>query len=631
MGIKYLHTLVIGSGAAGLAAAVRLEALSVSPIAIYTEGLEYGTSLNTGSDKQTYYKLGMYGAEPDSPGQMAADLMAGGAMHGDIALVEAALSQQTFAHLVNLGVPFPHDEFGEFIGYKTDHDPRRRATSCGPYTSREMCLALINEVKKRRIEVQEGKVAIQLLVSADRCLGAIFLDSRSGSREAVLADNVIFAVGGPGSLYESSVYPALQTGGIGLALAAGAQAVNLAESQYGLAATRFRWNVSGSYMQALPRFISVDGNGVEREFLRPYFASVPQMYDAVFLKGYQWPFAASHVSGSSLIDIFVYIETVERKRKVYLDFRSDPEDLQLENLSPETREYLRRSNASQPQPLERLKSINAPALELFRRHGIDLAAEPLEIAVCAQHCNGGLAGDIWWESVNLKHFFPIGEVNGSHGVTRPGGSALNAGQVGAFRAAERIARRPAAPIDRDTAEVIAAEALQQYSAQFEKTAVLSWQTERQKIQHRMSESGAFIRTREQAVRALEETRRQFLDLSQDGLGGLSSRDCLEALRNRHLCLAALYYLQAIMGQIERIGSRGGSIVLSDGGQLIHPRLDGKWRMLPEVPGYRRQMMTIVRGQDGLPVVGFAPCRELPRPDGWFEVIWKEDRENQYHE
>lgn len=50
-----------------------------------------------------------------------------------------------------------------------------------------------------------------------------------------------------------------------------------------------------------------------------------------------------------------------------------------------------------------------------------------------------LKADIWWES-NLKHLFPVGEVNGSHGVYRPGGSALNSGQVGSLRAAQYISR-----------------------------------------------------------------------------------------------------------------------------------------------------------------------------------------------
>ena len=45
-----------------------------------------------------------------------------------------------------------------------------------------------------------------------------------------------------------------------------------------------------------------------------------------------------------------------------------------------------------------------------------------------------------WES-NICGFFPIGEVNGSHGVYRPGGTALNAGQCGSLRAAWHIASK----------------------------------------------------------------------------------------------------------------------------------------------------------------------------------------------
>jgi len=71
---------------------------------------------------------------------------------------------------------------------------------------------------------------------------------------------------------------------------------------------------------------------------------------------------------------------------------------------------------------------------------LDITKEYLEIAVCAQHNNGGLYGNYWWES-NLEHFFPVGEVNGSHGVYRPGGSALNSGQVGSTRAAQYITAR----------------------------------------------------------------------------------------------------------------------------------------------------------------------------------------------
>ena len=57
---------------------------------------------------------------------------------GDLALCEAAGSAQCFFKLVQLGVPFPRNEMGEFVGYQTDHDLRRRASSAGPLTSRYM-------------------------------------------------------------------------------------------------------------------------------------------------------------------------------------------------------------------------------------------------------------------------------------------------------------------------------------------------------------------------------------------------------------------------------------------------------------------------------------------------------------
>lgn len=47
-----------------------------------------GTSINTGSDKQTYYKLGMCGSEPDSPEAVAKALYSGGSMNGDLAMVK---------------------------------------------------------------------------------------------------------------------------------------------------------------------------------------------------------------------------------------------------------------------------------------------------------------------------------------------------------------------------------------------------------------------------------------------------------------------------------------------------------------------------------------------------------------
>ena len=631
---NFYNTIIIGSGAAGLCAALRLHAQNVSDIAIFTEGLKMGTSINTGSDKQTYYKLGIYGKEADSPELMAHDLAAGGAMHGDIALIEAALSIHGFSHLVNLGVPFPHDRFGQFTGYKTDHDPKRRATSCGPYTSRDMCRALISEIQRRNIPVFEKFPAVKLLTDKDRtrCIGAIFCQMSDGTLHAVQAENIIFATGGPGGLYAKSVYPKVHTGGIGLALEAGAKACNLAESQYGLASIKFRWNVSGSYMQTLPRFISTAPDGSdEKEFLREYFDSPEDMYKAIFLKGYQWPFAAGHVPGSSLIDIYTYIETEERNRRVFLDYRSDPEDLKIDALDDECATYLQRSGATGSTPLDRLLKMNQPAYELYRSHGIDLAEEMLEIAVCAQHNNGGLAGNIWWESINLRHLFPVGEVNGSHGVTRPGGSALNAGQVGAFRAAEYIANcyQQKSFDEKDFAQ-IAAGAIDFLEKSKLLIAQCDWKSERQELQNRMSCAGAFIRETQKVTDALDGAYNQYARLFNDGLGNLSGKDLAEALCNRQLCTAQIFYLESILMQIDYIGSRGGSLVLSPDGETFSDKLGSMWKIKPEVPAYRDQVMYISYADNGYPELSFEPCRPVPSPDGWFEKVWQECRNREIY-
>jgi succinate dehydrogenase/fumarate reductase flavoprotein subunit len=71
---------------------------------------------------------------------------------------------------------------------------------------------------------------------------------------------------------------------------------------------------------------------------------------------------------------------------------------------------------------------------------IDLKTEYLEIAVCAQHCNGGVSVDENWEST-VNGLYAAGEAAGTFGVYRPGGSALNSTQVGSLRAAEHIAKK----------------------------------------------------------------------------------------------------------------------------------------------------------------------------------------------
>lgn len=630
--VTTVHTLVIGSGAAGLNAAVQLRNQGVEDVLIVSESLQKGTSINTGSDKQTYYKLALCGEDADAPRLMADNYFAGGSMHGDLALAEASGSARAFLNLVNLGVPFPQDPFGQFIGYKTDHDPRQRATSIGPYTSREMCHALIRRVRQLAIPVREQTDVVALLTVAEdrrrRAAGALAVNG-DGELVALQAENVVFAVGGPGGLYKTSVYPEGHTGAIGLALLVGARAQSLSESQYGLASTMFRWNVSGTYMQVIPQFVSTasDGESDPQEFLRPYFGSVGEMNSLVFLKGYQWPFDSRKIAGgSSIIDILVYIETVLKGRRVFLDFRTNPEGLAFEDLRAEARDYLAQSQALLDTPIARLHKMNPHAIDLYRDHDIDITQTPLEIAVCAQHNNGGLAANAWWESENVPHLFPVGEVNGSHGAYRPGGAALNAGQVGAIRAADYIAAcyadtalDEAAFADAAVEEATALLAWARKGA----SATHTWQEDREAFQQRMSRAGAHIRKREELADAVTAARAQWARLANEGLAIRTSADLREALRNRQLCFAHCVYLEAVQAAVASgVGSRGSAMVTHpEGAMEAHAMLGTDWRFEPEDERFREQVLITDVQADGAVVNRWGPRRPLPQSDLWFETAW----------
>jgi len=577
----------------------------------------------------------MCGDEADSPVDMAETYFVNGAMHGDLALIESSLSARAFINLVNLGMPFPRDEYGQFVGYKTDHDPRQRATSIGPYTSREMCRVLIEQVRSLEIPIREGRNAVEIVSSEEESKRAcgLLVVTDDGELEAYIYENLIFAVGGPGGIYQASVYPTVHTGAIGLALLAGAEAVNLPESQYGLASTKFRWNVSGTYMQVIPRLISraADGISDEKEFLQPNFDSIGEMNGMVFHKGYQWPFDAKKViGGSSIIDILVFIETIINGRRVYLDFRENPEGFTIEDLPEEAKIYLERSGANQDSPIQRLAHMNPDAIALYMEHDIDLYKEPLEVGVCAQHNNGGLAGTIWYESTNLKHMFPIGEVNGSHGVARPGGSALNAGQVAGFRVAEFISNRYN---NWSITEKLAVNAIKKALLhvvewlEAGQKSTLEWGAEQKKLRERMTKYGAHIRSKDGIEKAVIESRKQYQVIAEKGCHFNHKKQMKFAFRVRQLCFAHQVYLDAIRFQIaEGVGSRGSSIVRDTRGVKIHPKLMDEWRLTTEESLFRKKVLKTSFDNLGNINHYWENCRQIPETDNWFETSWARFRD-----
>ena len=664
--IHSYNTVIVGSGAAGMNCAVHLyEFMSQKGvenpqerIAVVTAGIGLGASRMSGSDKQTYYKMGTSADVPDSAEEFAKSLTAAGCCHGDLSLAEAIGSLREFYHLVQAGVPFPHDPIGSYCGYKTDHDPYERATSAGPKTSRFMSECLEKQVRRYGIQIIDQQEAAHLLTvgsgKSKQIAGVVTIDkSKLGEGDLPVnvfhCANLVLAAGGPGELYKTSVYPKGQVGIHGLALQAGLIGENLTESQFGLASIKFRWNVSGTYMQAIPRIFStdVDGND-EREFLADFFPSMSKMATNIFLKGYQWPFDPQRISGhqSSLIDILVFRER-QKGRRVFMDFLKNPvgndsmKKFDINDLEPEALEYLKKTGALQGTPIERLAHMNPLAIEIYKENGIDLYSEPLEIAVCAQHNNGGFAVDKWWQS-NIEHTFIIGEMAGTHGVKRPGGSALNAGQTGGLRAAEYIANVYGGDLpdySGNQAEIDGQ--LEQLVTKLEAWGDSSGLAPKEvidEIQTRMTVSAGHIRELEDGRNALAEAVGLYKDIEQQGFKFNNPKEIITAIQAEHLALSCAAFLKAIVELLKLgSGSRGSHLVLSEDGTEIHPDITNEktgktLKFKPENEKLRNSILQIEYdpSEPDLFRCNNTELRPVPALGKAFELAWQDYREGKIY-
>lgn len=619
--IYNFDAVIIGTGCAGYNCADWLHTFGYTNIAIITEGRLKGTSRNTGSDKQTYYKMSLAGDNADSVYEMAKTLFDGGAMDGDVAICEAANSIRSFMKLANLGVDFPTNEYGEYVGYKTDHDPFCRATSIGPYTSKKMTEVLEDAVMEKNIKILDDYQVVKILTDNGKATGLIAISTKDYKFITIKAPHIVLATGGPAAVYFDSVYPTSHTGSTGLAYEAGASLTNLAEWQYGLASTDFRWNVSGTYQQVLPRYISIDEEGVEREFLLDYFSSPAEALKNVFLKGYEWPFDVRKIHGSSYVDLIVYMETVIKNRKVYMDFTREPTGLEngFDVLDEVSYQYLANSDALIELPIERLRKMNPGAISLYHDHGIDITKEPLRVAVCAQHNNGGVRIDSNWQTT-IEGLYAIGEAAGSLGIFRPGGSALNSCQVGGLRAATHIAYQSTNKVS-EKFDSILDSAINEIS-RFVVSTRSDYSTihfTRMHYQKHMSKNFAFLRN----LDTMNAASLPIATCSDNFTLETKWADASEIpnlFKNRDICMMQLAISRAILKTAELYGSRGSGYVFT-GDDFM------KRDPVPEKAEGRDTIVTLRKKTDSFePEFDIVPVRPLPSRNLWFEKVWNEYNE-----
>ena len=575
-----LNTVIVGGGLAGLNAALHLYDRGQTDLAILIDGEAGSTSQIARSDQQSYYKLASFGNDADSPYRMARSLQSANTNDGDLALVEAALSSQCFYHVAELGLAFPQNEYGEYIGQGTGGENARRSFSCGPDTAGQMHAALLREVKKRQIPVLYGYQVVKLFTDEKRCkvvgLLALCYDGireRHQRYQLFNCTNIVLATGGPGGLFYSEGYPAAHTGCLGLALEAGARAINLTEFQYGICAVGLSLTMNGAYQTALPRYISVDEDGKAREFLLSYFKDPAALYRLIQRKGEQWAFDAKKVreDGTSLLDLLLYHEITMKKRRVYMDYRINPTGYENEQT-----------------PAQRLQAASPFAYQTLLEKGFTDDTMIVEVhPAIAQH-NGGLSVNYFWES-NLSHLFPIGEAAGTHGSFTPMGASINASQVSGYRAAQHIVKPyPEAPMEIDAFVECIREG---YHERIEMTEdfirhlqrkigeeeAISIRSVRQEIGKRMDKACGLFRDASRIEHELQNAKLSLQNLATFFLPH-AMLDLTLFFKNYDLLICQIAFLSAMLDYDRAGGKSRGSYLLYDAqGSLPHPKLEEMFR------------------------------------------------------
>ncbi len=236
--------VVVGSGIAGLTAALRVRARGPRVLLITKSVLASGSTV--------WAQGGIAAAlDPrDTPDAHLADTLVAGAGLCDPAAVEVLVTEgpDRVRELAGLGAAFDLDAAGELsLTREGGHGTRRIAHAGGDATGAEISRALVARIEAVRadpgIEVIEHALVLDVLTGpADpdgapgRVCGVTLHVMGAGSRDGVgaaLAPAVVLATGGIGQVYPSSTNPALATGdGLAAALRAGAAVADLEFVQF---------------------------------------------------------------------------------------------------------------------------------------------------------------------------------------------------------------------------------------------------------------------------------------------------------------------------------------------------------------------------------------------------------------
>lgn len=226
-----LDLLVLGSGVAGLSAAVRAADVHHMRVGVLTKA-ELQQSATRWAQGGVAAVLG---GDPDSTDLHLADTLTAGAGLCDLDAVRVLVDEgpARVNELIALGAMFDRDERGEYLlAREGGHTHPRILHAGGAATGVEVERALVEAVQKTAAVLLERTFALDLLVDAGRCVGVRAIDEH-GERIDVRARNVLLATGGGGQLYSVTTNPLEATGdGTAMALRSGAAVADVEFVQF---------------------------------------------------------------------------------------------------------------------------------------------------------------------------------------------------------------------------------------------------------------------------------------------------------------------------------------------------------------------------------------------------------------
>jgi L-aspartate oxidase len=383
--------LVLGSGVAGLSAAVRLAAEGREGAAPVLGVLTKGDL----SESATRWAQGgvaaVLSADEDSTDLHLADTLAAGAGLCDEDAVRVLVDEgpARVHELIALGVEFDREASGVLsLAREGGHSRPRVVHAGGAATGAEVERALVAATRRTAGAVLEGWFALDLLVEDGRCRGVAAL-APDGGRVEVRADHVVLATGGVGQLFAVTTNPTEATAdGVAMALRAG---VAVADVEF------VQFHPTALHHPAMPR---------------PLLSEALRGHGAILRDR----------DGERFVEELAPRDVVSRAM--------------ASRMAEQGVDHLWLDATGLEQFLQRFPTIAASLSAI----GLDPATDWLPIAPAAHHLSGGVVTDLWG-ATTMPGLWAAGEVacTGVHGANRLASNSLLEGMVFGFRLAETIA------------------------------------------------------------------------------------------------------------------------------------------------------------------------------------------------